>query len=673
MNKKTPLAFYFIAILIPVAFFVLIEVGLQMADYGRDYRLFVKPERGTPGLLYVNPDRSYKYFGDLKGSVFFEGNGFLEEKPQNGFRVFVLGGSSAQGFPYAKPASFPSQLQRRMEKSHPNQYFEVVNLGASAINSYTLQDILPEVLEQSPDLILIYAGHNEYYGALGSGSSRTGVSNPAFTQFLLRLKEFRTYQLLENGLAVFASSNRQSANLMEEMIGQSFIDLGSETFEAGVEQYEYNMRDVLEQIHDANVPVIIGTLVSKLKDQKPFSSGQKDEKGWDASDYYRQAKERLMQDSVQAKSLFAKARELDGLRFRAPEAMNAAIRRLARAYMVPLVDADSFFSSHSDKGIPGEELLCDHLHPNMAGHFLMSKAYYREMQQSGFLSSEPEMNTGASELDSILIAEMPFSKLDSVQAQRTLVNLLGNYPYVPKGLPNPLLSTIEMRDYIDELGREKDTDSTRILVAGYYWENQQIAEFKREIRAMLQMMPSKEWVYDRALIYLESKGFSQEAYPVIKEEIHRIPNHASKWKMLAKYHRYQGASDSVYLTAERGLELRSNDPELYELHGYAALVLGKYEQAEVDYSHLLALNPENIEAHHQRGVARFELKDYKGTVADFNAIIERKEKADGLAFLIRGYAHYGSGDQSMACEDWQQAVRLGHSDARVLLKKHCQQ
>jgi len=38
----------------------------------------------------------------------------------------------------------------------------------AAINSYALLDMVDEVIQQSPDAVLIYTGHNEYYGALVS-------------------------------------------------------------------------------------------------------------------------------------------------------------------------------------------------------------------------------------------------------------------------------------------------------------------------------------------------------------------------------------------------------------------------------------------------------------------------------------------------------------------------
>ena len=51
---------------------------------------------------------------------------------------------------------------------------------------------------ERPDAILIYAGHNEYYGALGAGSTETLGAVPGFVRFYVRLQRFKTFLLLRN-------------------------------------------------------------------------------------------------------------------------------------------------------------------------------------------------------------------------------------------------------------------------------------------------------------------------------------------------------------------------------------------------------------------------------------------------------------------------------------------
>ena len=134
-------------------------------------------------------------------------DGFDIQKKNNAFRIFVLGESTAAGWPYVPNASFPRHIKRKLELLYPENTIEVINCGISAINTYTIRDIVPGIVEQQPDLILIYTGHNEYYGAFGVGSSvslgysRTLVNtylklsrlqnNPVFAEYYFR--DLRNY------------------------------------------------------------------------------------------------------------------------------------------------------------------------------------------------------------------------------------------------------------------------------------------------------------------------------------------------------------------------------------------------------------------------------------------------------------------------------------------------
>jgi hypothetical protein len=79
---------------------------------------------------------------------------------------------------------FSRFLDQRLSILYPKKKFEIVNLGIAAINSYAIMDILEDVIDQKPDLVLIYTGHNEYYGALGAASVTSIASSPAMSRFL---------------------------------------------------------------------------------------------------------------------------------------------------------------------------------------------------------------------------------------------------------------------------------------------------------------------------------------------------------------------------------------------------------------------------------------------------------------------------------------------------------
>ena len=60
----------------------------------------------------------------------------------------------------------------------------------------------------------------------------------------------------------------------------------------GLEQFEANMKEILELIKRNNVPIILGKVVSNLKDQKPFVSVPSEDYP-SANQVYEEAKKKL--------------------------------------------------------------------------------------------------------------------------------------------------------------------------------------------------------------------------------------------------------------------------------------------------------------------------------------------------------------------------------------------
>lgn len=181
-----------------------------MVGYGEGYELFHKIISENKTEYYVmNSGVSQKYFKNTGFHSDNQSDLFLKKKTDSTFRVFVQGASTVVGFPFYKNGSFPRLLKHRLSLTFPNRNIEVVNTGITAVNSYTLWDLSEEIIKQDPDLVIIYAGHNEYYGALGAGSSVFIGEHPFLVRTYLRLKNLRFFQLLENGYAkIFRAKKR---------------------------------------------------------------------------------------------------------------------------------------------------------------------------------------------------------------------------------------------------------------------------------------------------------------------------------------------------------------------------------------------------------------------------------------------------------------------------------
>ena len=233
LKKKA--AFYAITISIPVLFFVILEIVLRSVSYMGNTELFIDPKIPSDEYYIPNPNFAARYFFYTKTIPSPSGDAFLQEKPENAYRIFAMGGSSAAGYPYGHNATFSRVVDDVLTDAMPDRKVEVVNVATSAISTYTLFDQVDEILEQKPDAIMIYAGHNEFYGALGVGSNENLGAFPGFVRFYLKLQRFKTFMLLREMIVnagqwfaeTISNEKPTTGTLMERIISDQSIELKS--------------------------------------------------------------------------------------------------------------------------------------------------------------------------------------------------------------------------------------------------------------------------------------------------------------------------------------------------------------------------------------------------------------------------------------------------------------
>ncbi|XHR97276.1 hypothetical protein ACFJIV_11835 [Mucilaginibacter sp. UC70_90] len=417
---------------IPLLILLLAEGLLRLFNYGHDTSLFIKyPD--DHNYWVINKYASEKYFTDTANATKGNIEPFKVEKAKNTFRIFVLGESTTAGYPYLHNGSFHRWLQYRLMHTYPDINFEVVNVSLTAVNSYTVLDFGKQVVNYQPDAILIYTGHNEYYGALGIGSTSHIANNRFLVQTVLALKQFRLVRLVNNiiGSLKPAANPDQRENLMKRMAQQQTIPYRSESYQSGIAQFKNNMTELCQFIHDKNVPVFLSTLVNNEKDLKPFIGDGPDTSAnmmyAGANDAYQSGK------YVQAKQEYIKAKEFDLLRFRAPEAMNRIITALSKQYSnVHLVNSRTVFEQYSPNGILGKETLLEHVHPNLYGYALISEAFYQSIKNARLIKARPEKEMSLTEL----LNRMPVTKIDSLYGAYTIMMLETGWPFnkpIPAG------------------------------------------------------------------------------------------------------------------------------------------------------------------------------------------------------------------------------------------------
>jgi tetratricopeptide (TPR) repeat protein len=434
-----------IAILLPFIVLILVNIILYLCHYGYDTKLFVEDKTGM--YYYLNPEISKKYFTIQENATQGNNELFLKKKRPGTIRFFVLGESSSVGFPYMHNGAFTRMLKYRLQFAYPTINFEIINLSLTAVNSYTLFDFSKQLINYQPDAILIYAGHNEYYGALGVASSSFIGRNPNWVRLMLGVKEFKLGQLISRLGARLkgtdAKTTDYSLTLMERMAHDQSISYNSNEFKQGIHQFDFNMTALLKLFSSRNIPVFISNLVYNQKDIKPFisSTGQYSAENQFCSGNIAYAKG----DYLSAKKHYQLAKEYDELPFRAPEMMNILIKKYAKEIKnVHFVDAVTEFELNSPHGIMDSTLLLEHVHPNLTGQQLLSDAFYKELDQSDIF---PEMKNNNLSL-SISAGDYPFTAFDTIFGRISIWLLKEQWPF---NLPIPKEDPTHIRTFEEQL------------------------------------------------------------------------------------------------------------------------------------------------------------------------------------------------------------------------------
>ena len=624
-----------LALFVGILFFMILEGALRVFDVGDEYPLFVEVP-SEPDYLYQNPEVARRYFKTQEQVPGSQRDYFKAEKDSSVFRIVVQGGSSAAGYPLYYGGSFSRMLEQRLLQSFPGKNIEVINTAMAAVNSYTLRDLVPEIIEQKPDLVLIYAGHNEYYGSLGVGSSESLGRFVGVVNLYLSLQRFRVVQVLEKaimGVGLFFASDSSTpapgSTLMSRMVEEQEIPYQSVLYEMGVRQFRRNMGALLEQYQEARIPVLISTLASNEKDQPPFISKtaeEVDQQQWEA--YLKEGITALVNqdtmkalqsfdkaiamDSLSASAYYARghvylslgqhqkaqsdllqAKDRDQLRFRAPEEINRVIHEVAKTYGAGVVDAREAMRNKAAHGIIGNELMLEHLHPNVEGYFILADAFYKAIKEHGYLGEWKYVIPADMARKEIL-----FTQVDSLVGQFRVQQLMNSWPFKPYGTvggeieitPESELEAIAYALYKGETGWYEATNRLR----SYYESTGDLHNALRASLAVIQEYPFIAPPYLSTGDILLKQGRTDEALNYIEagnEREETAAGFAMKGTVLLRKNRPYDAVEAL----EKSLAIENNDPQvLFALTG-AYILAGRSPDARKTLERLLSVDPDHRE------------------------------------------------------------------------------
>lgn len=603
-------------IIIPIIFFSILELTLRVFNFGYPSTALVESQ--TNGINYVHENSAFAYrFFPKRLAREFTPLRFQADKPDDVFRIFILGGSAAQGTPDAA-FSFGRILEVMLQLRYPDTKFEVLSLAMPAINSHVVLEIARDCLKYNPDLFIVYMGNNEVVGPYGPGTVLTPiVSNITLLRLGIKLKTTKIYQLISlvlEKLHMLKSPYNSWKGM--EMFTQNQVRLNDPGLEITYNNFNDNLEELNQISQDNDIKIIYSTVVSNLKDSPPFNSVHRedlelaDRQKWDefyssgtayekAGDYsaaiekyleavkidseYADLQYKLGQcywqigKFTEARKNYIYAREYDANRFRADNRINEIIRTSGTAIngTTFLADAIIRFENNSPNGVLGNEFLLEHVHLNFEGNYLVAWTIFKQVEQilSG-ISEKEKINESIQMSDSLCALYLAYN---NYERHRILEMVLNGFIKQP-----PFSNQLYHTETIKHLEEELDS-----------------------LQHILQVQDSNYTIY------------------TYEKALEKRP---SDWLLHYKYagylsdntiHKYQDAAKQYQFV----INAIPHDPNTYVLRGIVLANLGRLQESLKHNQIAISINPTLAKAYFNSGLIYQKIKKEKLAIENYEKTI----------------------------------------------------
>lgn len=150
--------------------------------------------------------------------------------------------------------------------------------------------------------------------------------------------------------------------------------------------------------------------------------------------------------------------------------------------------------------------------------------------------------------------------------------------------------------------------------------------------------------------------------------VEQYPDEGLGYFNLADFKSSRGEHGATIEFLNRAIELQSHYPHAFNQRGMAKRQLGDLEGAIADYGEALKLDSNLAAAYNNRANARAMLKDYAAAIPDFDRAIELNPENAG-AFANRGNAYLMLEDCSRAVADYDKALAADPANQTVRINR----
>ncbi len=595
------------------------------------------------GWMATNPEKL----------LWFNQQRFRSNKTQGTVRIFTLGGSTTYGRPFDDTVSFAGWLRELLAEVDSSQTYEVINAGGVSYASYRVAALMQELLAYEPDVFVVYTGHNEFlerrtYGTLANIPARA----LAAAGRLRRTRTFRAGVELVHRRRKRAVLAAEVDPILDNSIGPERYIRDDELAGAVREHFEQNLERMATMARNRGVELVLVTPAASLRDCRPFKSEGPEER--DAATWYARGERLYAEGSYgAAREAFERAIDEDVCPLRATTPIRQAVRRVADAESVTLVDFEEALASRAEHGIPGRDWFVDHVHLNEEGYRLLALEVLAELQRQGVAGGGEPSETQLAAVD-----KRVRTRMDQRAYGVSFRNLARVLSWAGKD---------------DEAGP--------------------VAE-----RALELLGPDAE-SYELLGRSREAAGALDSAEAAFRDSIATNPEHANGFARLGALmlKRHNAAAASVYLAEaarlgaeraevynnwglallavnkpaeavarlQRASELTPEAAEVWANLGLAQMRAGWLIEAENSLNQALAFNPDAVEAWTNLGLTLGESGRWAEAEEALRAVAELQPESVAAKFNV-GVAVQQQGHAEEARRIYEEVLRLapGHAGAR---------
>ncbi len=645
-------------IVIPAVLLGLTELGLRLGGYGYPTGFFVKmPDQPA---YSSNLQFGWRFFPRAISRPPLPLR-LPEDKGDNAYRIFVLGGSAAQGFPL--PAfGVDRVLSVMLKDAYPQVDWQVVNVAMTAINSHVVLPIARDCAKQQPDMFIVYLGNNEVVGPYGAGTV-LGAQVPSMAAIRtgLAMQTMKIGQLV----SVLGEKLRGSGTRdLTEWRGMTmFLDKQVQADDPRMatvyEHFATNLTDICEAGIQAGAEVLLSTVAVNLKDCPPFGSqhrsdlGQADLARWqhayDAGDAAERANDhagalehflaaRRIDDRYaelpfrlgrcflalgrtdEALKAYQAARDLDTLRFRADTRINDTIRDVASQFgagQVHLVDTEERFRQvAATPQLPGNDLFFEHVHLEFAGTYQLASLLFQQIVPLLPAEVVAKADPPAQPLSEDQCAE--HLALTLWERQLMLQNIMDVTEKAPfTGQLDHAQDRQARRDQCLDLKRRQTFPAAQEARRIYRqaiarWPDDMTLHYnfallllklqddqaEQHMRLALQELPDNR----AALLYmgaiLLATGKTTEAEASFQRLLDTSPDRAVDHAALARLFHGMGRSDKAAEHASASLDILPDQPGMLQILGSSLLDTQEFQKAIPPLKRATQLNPNSVDPHY---------------------------------------------------------------------------